>query len=300
METENNDFDAKITPIHFRVSYLAGWNDCPKRGATGVLRNELQAMGYELNTRSNNVSGAIGTASHAGIKAYLEGLKTETAVVSKAVDAGILNFQEQSAEGLEFDATSPDGNAAEIQIKAIVYTYVFAITDGWDALPQDIVLEKRLEATITPTVIGGIQYQFTLSGQPDIVIGGTVIRDIKTGKSAEHYHAQLGGYSLLCKAMGETVPETCVVDHIQRMKPSKQEPKRWCGEAKSYEYPAALCETEARAVFSSASYQIARFLSSGDIGIFPCNISSMLCSNKYCSAYGTDFCPVSQTLKAKI
>lgn len=277
--------------IVFRISNLPKWNDCPTRCAANVIRKELTEMGYVFPEYVNGVSSAIGTGSHAGIKAYLEAMKTEAAKVTDAVEAGINAYNSEVEKGIEYDATSPDGNTAETQIKAIVNAYIFGIVPTIESDPNDIVLEKRLEATIPGHNIGGIQYGFTLSGHPDIVETKIKrVRDIKTGKNAQTNHSQLGGYSLLCKAMGETIPETCAIDHIPRN-------KKGCGEPQVYSYEAGLCESEARNVVTIATYQLARFLSSEKLECLPNNTASMLCSSKYCSAYGTDFCPVSKTLR---
>lgn len=278
----------KIKNILFRVSYLPDYQACGKHAVAGILRKELTEMGYIFPARQKAVSGIVGTAVHAGIRKLLEDRLIYGNILKDSYDFAIAEFKKETAETVEFDTTTPDSNFAEKQISSILKSYTYMVLDKVDI---EVDLEKRLEATITPAILNGISYQFTLSGQPDIVeLKSKRLRDIKTGRSAQTYHAQLGGYTLLLKAMGETNPETCVIDHIARKKDG-------CGEPLSYTYTADLCENEARAVFSTAAQQISRFLSTGDISHIPHNQSNNLCGPKYCSAFGTDFCPVSKTIK---
>jgi hypothetical protein len=125
-------------------------------------------------------------------------------------------------------------------------------------------------------------------------VEASAIRDLKTSRSGDKYHSQGGGYIMLEKANGVNTPTEFVVDWLPRKTINKPYPM-----PVEYRYSAALCELEARAVVSEVMRQLTRYQEAdGDPSVVPNNTSSMLCSPKYCRAYGTDVCPVSKTFTA--
>ncbi len=290
LTTENVGLqEPKIDSIVIRASYLAGWTDCPRRSAAKSLYKIIKNLGFQLRESVKNVSAAIGTGVHAGATHVMrEKIEAREAKLTDAIEIGINEFRKESDGGIEFDSKTDSTNTAETQIKNIETAFYYGIAP--EINPVDV--ERRYEA---PVKAG-----FYITGQPDIIELGR-LRDIKTGKDGQTYHAQLGGYSLLLKANGLPTPETLVVDWIPRVSTKKPQP-----EPVIYEFPTSVCEKEAQNVISSIQFQILNFQRNISEGIperapsaFPANLMSMLCSEKYCVAHGTDFCPVSKTIKKK-
>ena len=280
-----------------RCSYLSGWQDCPKRNVAKVLRDWIHNnTEYILRIPMNNVSGLVGTASHEANIHILE-IKMTMGVNTKqdlndGIEKGIIDFHKKVNEivNVDYDKTTPSDNVAEKQIIKITTAYFNGIAP--EVMP--IGLEKRLECNLDKAVsIENLSYNFTLSGQPDIVTK-YAIRDIKTGKNAQTSHAQLGAYSLITKSHGENSPVNCIIDHVPRVGAKTVQPA-----PESYSYKAELCENEAKAAISRATWDLATILHYKDPAKIACNTSSMLCSEKYCTCYKTDFCPVSHTFKTK-
>jgi hypothetical protein len=202
-----------------------------------------------------------------------------------AQEIGITKYREESASGAEFDQKTDSNNTAETQIKNITGAYYHGVAPHI----EPVEIERAYDAPVKPG--------FTLSGHPDLITR-TSIRDLKTSKGGQTYQAQLGGYALLRGANSEIEPETLIIDWIPRVSIKKPQP-----EPISYEYPAELCRREAQAVIAQVQWQVIQFqrlLESAEKfapAAFPVNPSSMLCSRKYCTAYGTDYCPISKTFK---
>lgn len=291
-----------------RVSYLSGWQDCPRRNVSKVLREWiLNNTGYLLRIPLNGVSGLVGTASHTAIIHILETKKNmgenSEQDLKDGIEKGIVKYNSQVEEiiNVDYDRTTPLDNIAEKQIEKIATAYFYGIAP--EVKPID--LEKRLKVDLDRAVsIENMSYSFTLSGQPDIVTENA-IRDIKTGKNAQTSHAQLGAYSLIVKQhiqawpelaadQGYVLPDSCIIDHVPRVGAKTVQPA-----PESLTYTSEICENEAKAAISRATWDLATMLHYKDPSKIACNTSSMLCSEKYCQAHKTDFCPVSHTFKTK-
>jgi len=269
-----------MSNINLRVSSLAGWNDCPRRASTRTVYDIIKDAGYELRPDVKSVSAAIGSGIHAGCAHVMrEKIQKRTAKLDEAVEIGIAKFREEADGGAEFDSKTDSNNTAEKQIENISGAFYYGLAPNIE--PVDV--ERSYDA---PVKAG-----FTLSGHPDIV-EATRIRDLKTGRTGDHYQAQLGGYALLTRANGDAEPETVVIDWIPRVSIKKPQP-----EPVSYEYQTAVCKREAQAVIAQVQLQVLNFQRTPEPSMFPANPNSILCSPKYCTAYGTDYCPISKTFK---
>lgn len=266
-----------LSDVTLHVSTLAKWNDCPRREAAKTIYKALRDMGYEFRSTRHGVGAAIGTGVHAGASHLLREKKEErTAPLKDVEEVAIVRYREATEDGAEYDTITGSGNDAEKQILSLSGAYYHGVAPH--IIPVSI--EEKMEA---------VARDITISGTPDVVTAAA-IHDTKTSKSGETYHAQLGGYSLQWQAAGNPQLPDMVVDWLPRVSVKKPQPV-----PVSYTYPAALCEAEARAVMRTAHAQIEAFIETQEPGAFPCNTSSMLCSPKYCTGYGTDWCPVSKT-----
>jgi hypothetical protein len=266
-----------------RASALSGYPDCPRRGAARLFKPEILAAGFTLNETPRGIGATIGTAVHAGAALTLKEKMGHgsLAPISTVTDCAIESYREGAAEGILFDRETPASNVAEKQIVGMVSAYQRVIA------PQiePIIVEERLEAET--------DFGLILTGQSDVLAREPgKLRDLKTGKKRGNHRAQLGAYSLLSKSNGLDVNLACE-DFVQRTTASKPQP-----EPVTYPHDLASAETAAISVLRHIAGDIKVFREGdrehgvlpGDPWAFAANPSSMLCSAKFCPAYGSDFC----------
>ncbi|MDE1990470.1 MAG: hypothetical protein KGI82_08375, partial [Betaproteobacteria bacterium] len=150
---------------------------------------------------------------------------------------------------------------------------------------EPVIVEERMEADTG--------FGLVLTGQSDVLARepGRLL-DLKTGKRQSTHAPQIGAYSLLSKSHGLTVNEAAV-KFIQRVPISKSQP-----EPVTTPYELAQAENAAVNVLRHIHGDLKVFregdaatgILPGDAWAFPANPSSMLCSAKWCSAWGTQFC----------
>jgi hypothetical protein len=271
--------------IVIRCSSLSLYCDCPRRTAARLFRAEIEDAGFKLRRPPRGIGALIGTAVH---KAAAEMLKEKAVTgilpsANVATDVARDSLVAELADGeIAYDTTTPTRSLAVVQGAAMTRAYHRAVA------PQvrPIIVEERLEAEIAPGLV--------LSGQPDVVAREPgAVRDLKTGARRPVGHApQLGGYSLLSRSHGLDI-ETASIDFVQRVPPSKPQP-----DPVSKPVAVAQAETAATNIIRHMEGDLATFRAGdpvrrilpGDPWAFQANPSSILCSPKYCSAFGTEFC----------
>jgi hypothetical protein len=267
-----------------RASSLPSYTDCPRRWAARTLSREVIEAGYAINqAQPASVGASVGTATHSGA-AHIMGLKMQTGELGNQTEAEQLaleQFGESVHGGVLWDEATPNMNDAQKQVVRMVK--VFRNTIAVKAEP--VAVERRLEANVG----GG----FLLSGQSDLqTIEPGRIRDLKTGRFPRSHYAQLGAYSLLARtAHPEQVTKEVCVDFIQRVPVSKPQP-----ETATEFYDQVVAEQAATSTISRIKSDVDEFrrrLIDGDAPpehAFLANPASMLCSKKWCPAFGSDFC----------
>jgi hypothetical protein len=263
---------------YIRASSLSGWNDCPRRGMARQYPDIFEsATGVEVRREEKRfVSAAIGTSIHRGAQTILTmKMQGESASIDDMIGASMASYAEETADGIEYDGTTAAPSVAEQQIIILAREYYNSVFPEI----EPIAIEQSLSAFI------GSEGAFKLTGHPD-VIERRRIRDIKTGRHGHNCHAQLGAYTLLAAAndIGEP-PDELVVDHLPRKTPNKPYPGIGI-----FRYDADACTAEARAVLKIIMIQIRDLRNEKTPDVVPANPSSILCSEKFCPAYGTDFC----------
>ncbi|MBY0355073.1 MAG: PD-(D/E)XK nuclease family protein [Rickettsiales bacterium] len=253
-----------------RSSGLPSYADCPRRAATKFLWDELIKAGYELRETPQGIGAALGSSTHASAayslnsKIYDGNLGSE----DSALDLAFETFNEISrTEGIVYDGTTPTYDRAELQLKTLVRSYRVQVAP----VIEPVEVEIRLEADIG----GG----FILSGQFDVREAIT-IRDLKTGAASRANISQYGAYALLCSVHQRTV-DRIIEDYL----PRKREP-----EVEFFEYDVGAATKAARAILKRIKDDTAAFRASGEPTSFIANPQSMLCSDRYCPAWGTAFC----------
>lgn len=270
-----------------RPSSLADFLDCPRRFAARHLRDMLASAGYTVNERRPGHIGAhVGTGLHGGAAHVLKArLATGTDATQDDANAvAIAEMRERmQAEGCQWDEVTHDLNTAEKQLLRMMGAWRTHIAP--QIRPQ--LIEERLECVVAPGII--------MSGQVDVADtldnGGVRIRDNKTTKQQRSAHAQLGGYGLLLASHGYDV-QGAAIDHIARAPLTGEQPKpetRPVAFREAVDDALEAVEQIGRAV---EMFQARAADPSGrsPIAAFTANPGSMLCSARWCPAFGTNTC----------
>jgi hypothetical protein len=271
-----------------RVSSLAGYPDCPRRGAARLFWREITDAGFTLRYLPRGIGALIGTAVHRGVSVVL-GTKASTGTLPLRTVA-IENSREALRDGLDGVEVQYDGpNGATHSLRDAVDQTVRmtgVYHDNVAPTINPVLVETRLEAEVEVGII--------LSGQADNICQEPgSIRDLKTGvRSPSSWSAQIGGYSLLSRSHGHKI-ERGVIDYVKRVNPTKPQPPPVTNEA-----VLAHAESAASAILRQIAMDIDTFrngddrrrIRPGDPWSFVANPSSMLCGAKWCSAHSTEFC----------
>lgn len=273
-------------PTVIRASSLSGYPDCNRRGAARIFRREIEAAGFVLRDTPRGVGAAIGTSVHRAAAVVLDE-KARSGTLppeSVATDCATEDLKEAVAQGVMFDGQrGPTHNRDEALRQAAgmarVYHRIIAPT------VEPIIVEERLEAEVSPGLV--------LSGQPDVVAREPgQVRDLKSGARQGNHNPQLGAYSLLARSHGNDIA-TAAIDFIQRVPVTKPQP-----DPVSRPVPVEIAETAAINIIRHIAEDIRVFregdrtrrLLPGDPWSFQANPGSLLCSQRWCSAWGTEFC----------
>lgn len=270
-----------------RCSSLSGYPDCPRRGAARLFWREIEASGFRLRRTMRGIGAAIGTALHKSASTVLAEKARSGALppMTVATDIAVDELDEQIGREIEFDG--PKGmthspREAQQQLRSMVRAYHQVVAPTI----EPIIIEERLEAEVEPGIV--------LSGQPDVVAREPHrVRDLKSGARRPGSNApQLGGYSLLARSHGLDI-ESASIDFIRRVRITTPQP-----DPVSNPVAVAPAETAAANILRHMAGDLvtfrhgdpARRILPGDPWAFVANPSSILCSAKWCPAYGTEFC----------
>jgi len=270
--------------IKIRASMLPSWHDCPRRGAAKQFRRMIAEAGFELREISRSIGAAIGTGLHSGVMPALK-MKMQTGElppVNSSIELGIIEFKKQAAEGIIYDTTTASMSEAEKQIITMVTVYNAKIAPN---INLAYLPEEELKACIQSA---GIAVE--LSGHPDIETTDLELCDVKSGTKMRPYFSQLGGYSLLRLSNGGKHPDRMRIDYVPRVSTKKMYPG-----IERYYYDVITCEREAWGVIKHIVMNVNKFLEVKQPWCFPANPMSMMCSDKYCPAWGTEFCKLGRT-----
>lgn len=268
--------------MKLRASSLPGFTDCSRRATAKTFRKELEDDGYTFTALPPSVGAAVGTAAHKGVEAALVAKfyrrpATAADILGPAMEA----FAKEMEPGAIWDDTTPNANTAQQQIRSLISAYI----NG----PGKTVTPLRM-ADGTPAVELALQADagngWTLTGTLDLAEGFGV-RDYKTGALSRPYHGQLGGYALLALS-NKIVPKikTLAIDFCKRAGKTKPQPP-----CETQVYPVQLSMDYALGIITRVKRDWAEYKQDGNLEIaFQANPCSMMCSEKYCPAYGTDFC----------
>lgn len=264
-----------MNKINIRSSMLPSYADCCLRSASKQFKRLILDAGYTLRELPKTVGIPVGNGVHAAVKMHVEKY-IETGVwgnVSESIDIAIDKYKSDSGDGIMFDATTVSGNEAEKQIITAVKSFVFEVTPHI----KPIETEKQYNSIV--------DNEFSFTGSPDLIDESEFIDDIKGGAKCRPYHSQLGGYGLLRKTNGYAAPKGMRLWHLPRVSTKKTYPG-----AQKIEYDVSQCVLSASYTIKLIQSHVRNFIKTGSTWAFPANPMSMLCSDKFCPAWGTDVC----------
>lgn len=275
--------------MNIRASMLPGYPDCPRRAAAKQFRRKFEKLGYEFRQTSPHVGSASGTATHTGGELILRSKwEGKTLSLDDAMAPAIEGFREETGQGCTWDQTTPNANVAEFQIKRMLAAYLHG--PAVDLMPLTVEIEGMPAPAIELHLEASVGDGWMLTGTMDVVSDARWVRDTKTGAAPVGYHSQQGAYALLVRSnkIVDKV-EGIALDYIKRCAKTKpQDP------AVEYRYPVAASEGLAISLINRIKSDMAVFDETCDLNAsFMCNLSSKLCGDKFCPAWGTDFCELS-------
>lgn len=258
-----------------RASSTPGLSDCERRTVARGFPELLSKLGYSLREIEPHIGAAVGIGVHACAEYFLKA-KVDTGEIGnyqEAWERGVSAMSAETEDGVQYDKISPTLSTAARQIGKMARAYRYTIAPKINP----VRVERRLSAEIMPG--------YQLSGQADsLTIEPKALRDLKTGGQRWPNHAQLGCYGLLSKTWDHPA-ERLFEDYIARVPVKDVQPQ-----PQVTEYDKNLCERIAHRRLTRLIAQLEEFKEASDPQIFYANPMSMLCQDRFCPAWGTEFC----------
>lgn len=261
--------------ISIRASSLSSYPDCLRRTAARLFKEEIQEAGYVLKTTRTGIGAATGTGTHSGAGFILQAkIDTgEPGQIDDAVEVALESLRFEVEPGITWDQTSPNLNTAEKQVIRQLKSYKDHIVPLVDPISVEEALEAELEAGSNIWITGHTDTKENFR-----------VRDLKTGVLRRANGPQYGGYSLLYRSTGMEIREL-IEDFIPRVSLKKEQPLPI-----SYSYNVEEAERAAYSTIMHMIKALEAFRVSQDPWEWLANPMSMMCSDKFCPAWGTDFC----------
>jgi len=268
--------------LTIRASSLPSYCDCPRRSATRLIGRQIADAGYELRETTAGIGSVFGTAFHAGACAVIAGkLAGVTVSQAQAVEMSINNMEEAADSApMSWDNTTPSRSVAQKQLQTLHQSFYSRVEPG---IEPAIEPETRRLAKLSDTV--------TISGQLDVETTADKIADFKTGRLQNHF-GQMGIYSLLRKTNVGKSAEALAIIHFLRLPVSKPYPGPTL-----VEYPVAVAERTAWAIVGYMLRDVRKFTETQNPDAFMANPQTVLCSAKFCPAWGTEWCEITMGAK---
>ena len=270
---------ALFKPIIIRASMLDSYNDCALRVAVGTWAEMFENAGYRLLDRRQNIGAAVGTGVHgAACHTLNQVLAGKPINQAESDECGIEKYRAETAfyPAIDFDDVTPSHNAAERIIKKLHKAWLSS--EGYKTRPT--LVEQELQAKLP----GGL----ILEGHMDHYAKPAHLIDLKTGKRKSSHPLQLGGYQTILRAHQMPVDKITVV-YLKRVR-ADQDAER----PQIISYDPQSTDRVVWPQIERITRDVMRFVQTGDAASFPSNLSSFLCSAKFCRAFGTNTCPLSR------
>lgn len=257
-----------------RASMLPGYADCARRAAAKQWPRLLREAGFEIRQLGPSIGAAVGTAVHAAHEEILRFRMANPAGypdVEGSIRCATTKLREEIATGAIWDASSPNLGVAELQIGRMVRA----------TLAHLLTLEP---AAVELPLRADLGDGWEMTGHVDVITVGCHLDDFKTGSVRRPYQAQLGGYALLARANGWTV-STVGITWVPRGRQNRPQPP-----PERQVYDAAASERAAWGIAQAIKRDVGEFRRTSAPEAFVANPMSMMCSQRYCPAWGTEWC----------
>jgi hypothetical protein len=258
--------------ITIRPSSIQSYNDCARRAVLGIIPELLP---IEPKTMPRNIGAVIGTACHHAARHLLEEIASDGCpIIGEAIEVAVESYTEKiSGSEVQYDATTRSRTKGIDQVSGILRVFLPELSKI-ATIENIIAIERR--------VIADIGDGFDLSGQPDLILK-TGVFDWKFGGVSRPAHAQLGAYSLLQRSIGNRLTDG-VICHVPRGKETISQTR----------YDLSIAEKYAYASVKKIIRDIKNYRETENTEIFTANPSSQICTPKYCKAYGTEWCQLTE------
>lgn len=271
-------------PRVIRPSSLTTLADCERRWAAHALPDEVAQAGFVLHgRRPTHVGAAVGTGVHAAAAYTMEAKIADGTLgnETEAIDRAEEGLKAQMTYGVAWDAITADLPTAQKQVARMAKTYRRFTAPNVEPL----LVERRLEGDVGDgwSVSGQLD---TLQGDPD-----SVLRDLKTGAHQRANHVQYGMYAMLFRSHGYRV-DRLAEDFIRRASLRKEQP---LPVEVTIDIESAVSDAwESVRTIKATTAEFHRRLADPNgpppEGAFRPNPASQLCGEKWCNAWGTQFC----------
>jgi len=266
-----------FSSMKIHASTLSSWSDCPRRAAARLLCDEIKEEGYTLRPRQQSIGAIVGSGAHDAAGLILSERAQGRAVsTSAATEVAVESFRRQCDGEIMWDSTTPTRTAGEKQVAQ--QTRIFS--ESAAASIEPVGVEIRRSAQIN---------NFTITGRYDVELVDGAIEDHKFGSGNWPAAGQLGGYSLLKKSANGASATALRINYVARVPVGKSHP----GLVQTT-YSVEACEREAWATIQRITAGVLAWRAAKTPLVFACNLQSVLCSPKYCSAHGTEWCELSK------
>jgi hypothetical protein len=254
---------------------LPAYADCPRRAAAKQFYELVYDKGYSLKPSRKSIGAVIGISVHAAAgyaaRSFIDTGKW--ADIKTSLECSMQKYKTECEYQVDYDNTTRSATDSEKQLKTLVNSLYIEV------LPK--VTPKYSELKLAAQITTEIQF----TGSFDFYNTDLLLDDLKCGSRDRSYHSQLGGYGLLAMSNGFDRPAGYRIWHLPRTAISKS----YSG-AQLTIYDADTCTNSAMYALRQIEKDVNRFVKTGNCWEFPANPMSQMCSEKYCSAYGTDFC----------
>ncbi len=260
-----------------RCSSIDEFEDCQRRC---IARNFEAEHNIKLNKVGSIIGSLTGTANHKAVET-MNDQKRKTGKIDQKlyIEAGLDNLSDEIVKAgneIIYDSTTPERNVAEMQVRRMSNVYENDIANHINVIES----EKEVNAEIKEGWI--------LSGHLDQVTDEG-LRDLKTGKISRWHINQIGTYSFLRKIETDHAPKSAKVDFVKRVGKTAAQPN-----VITKSYPVDAVMNHAIGNIKNIIKAVDTMIRTGDIDHINTNLNSMMCSKKYCPAFGTEFCKISK------
>jgi len=263
--------------IRIHCSSLPAYSDCPRRAAARVIRDIIEGAGYRLRETRQGVGAAFGSGVHASARGIMQ-KKIDGGQMSDddALEIAVAEYRSRIKNGVIFDSATQRNNDAEKQIAMSLRAFRAQV----EPQIQPASAETPRRARVAEGVV--------LVGTSDVEDVRCYLDDYKTGSHLRMYHAQLGGYALLRESHRGVIKRLRkhVIPRVSLRKPYPG--------TRTIEYDIDISKKAAWSIIQHIQRDVRNFITTGDPEVFLCNPMSMMCSEKYCVCYGTEFCELTK------